>query len=167
MYLLDLKVEQSVCLAARHTKEPWIWHARFGHVSFNTLGWLEKMVRGLPHIEHGGELCDSCLARKQRRLPFLKAAKFHAVDAHELIHDDLYGPITPATNGGRRYFLLLVDDYSRYMWLQLLTSKDEAVEVNKRFQARVEAESGKKLRVLRTDHGGEFTSVEFLAYCTD
>ena len=53
------------------------------------------------------------------------------------------------------------------MWLQLLTSKTEAAEAVKKFKARVEAKSGKKLRVLRTDHGGEFTSVEFTAYCAD
>ena len=87
-------------------------------------------------------------------------------DALELIHGDLCGPITPATNGGRWYFLL-VDDCSRYMWLQLLMSKDEVAEAIKKFKARVKAESGKKLRVLWTDHGGEFTSVEFVVYCVD
>ena len=125
------------------------------------------MVQGLPHIEHGGELCDSYLAVKQRRLPFPKAAKYHAEDALELIHDDLYGPITPATNGGWRYFLLLVVDYSRYTWLQILTSKDEAAAAIKKFKMRAEAESGKKLRMLRTDRGSEFTSVGFAAYCMD
>ena len=53
------------------------------------------------------------------------------------------------------------------MWLQLLSSKDEAATAIKKFKARAEAESGKKLRVLRTDHGGEFTSMEFAAYCVD
>ena len=122
------------------------------------------MVRGLPHIKHGGELCDSCLARKQRRLSFPKAAKYRVVDALELVHSDICGPIMPATKGGRRYFLLLVDDCSRYMWPQLLTSKDEAAAI-KKFKARVEAESDKKLRVLRTDCDGEFTLVEFATYC--
>ena len=60
-----------------------------------------------------------------------------------------------------------MDDYSRYMWLQLLTSKDEAAAVIKKFKARAEAESGKKLRVRRTDPDGEFTSLEFAAYCAD
>jgi transposase InsO family protein len=147
--------------------EPWLWYAWFGHLSFDVLGRLEKLVRGLPHIKHAGELCDSCLARKQRRLSFPKAAKYHTTDALELIHDDLYGPIKPTTHSGQRYFLLLVDDCSRYMWPQLLTSKDEATDAIKRFQARAEAESGKKLRVLRTNRGGEFTSVEFAAYCID
>ena len=104
-----------MCLAARHTEEPWIWHAQFGHLSFDALGRLEKMVRGLPHIKHGGELCDNCLAGKQRRLPFPKVAKYRAKDALELVHGDLCGPITSATNGGRRYFLLLMDDCSLYM----------------------------------------------------
>ena len=55
-------------------------------------------------------------------------------DALELVHGDLCGPITPTTNGGRRYFLLLMDDYSRYMWLQLLMSKDEAAAAIKKFK---------------------------------
>jgi len=146
-------------------EEPWLWHARYGHLSFDALGKLEKMVRGLPHIEHASELCDSCLAGKQRRLSFPKMAKYRAAGALELVHGDLCGPITPATHGGRKYFILLVDDCSRFMWLQLLTSKSEAAEAIKKFKARAEAESSKKLRVLRTDRGGEFTSMEFAAYC--
>jgi len=123
------------------------------------------MVRGLPQIEHAGELCDSCLAGKQRRLSFPKKANYRAGDTLELVHGDLCGPITPATHGGRRYFLLLVDDCSRFMWLHLLSSKDEAPAAIKEFQAQVETETGKKLRVLRTDCGGEFTSIEFGIYC--
>jgi transposase InsO family protein len=167
LFLLDLKIEQPVCLAAQRAEEPWLWHARFGHLGFDALGRLGKMVRGLPRIKHAGELCDSCLAGKQRRLPFPKTAKFRATDVLELVHGDLCGPITPATHGGRRYFLLLVDDSSRYMWLRLISTKDEAPAAIKHFQARAEAESGKKLRVLRTDRGGEFTSVEFAEYCAE
>ena len=62
---------------------------------------------------------------------------------------------------------MLVDDCSRFVWLHLLTSKAEAAEVVKKFKARTETQSGKKLRVLRTDRGGKFTSVEFAAYCVD
>ena len=57
-----------------------------------------------------GELCDSCLAEKQRRLPFSKTAKYHMAETLELVHGDLCGPITPATPDGRKYFILLVDD---------------------------------------------------------
>ena len=52
-------------------------------------------------------------------------------------------------------------------WLQLLTSKDRAAAAIKKFKMRAEAKSGKKLRVLRTDRNGEFTSVEFAVYCVD
>jgi hypothetical protein len=75
------------------------------------------MVTALPHIEHVGELCDSCLARKQRRLPFPKTAKYHMAETLELVHGDLYGPITSVMLGGHKYFILLVDDYSWYIWL--------------------------------------------------
>jgi len=75
------------------------------------------MVRGLPHIKHAGELCDSCLAGKQRRLLFPKTANYRAAETLELVHGDLCGPITPTTPGGRKYFILLVDDYSWYIWL--------------------------------------------------
>jgi hypothetical protein len=105
------------CLAAQHTEEPWLWHAHYSHLSFDVLGRLEKMVCGLPHIKHGDELCDSCLAGKQRRLLFPKAASYRAMEVLELVLGDLCGPITPVTHGERKYFLLLVDDCSRYMWL--------------------------------------------------
>jgi hypothetical protein len=62
--MLDLEVVQLVCLAVQHTEEPWPWHTRFAHQSFDTLGRLEKMVHGLPHIMHVSKLCDSCLVGK-------------------------------------------------------------------------------------------------------
>jgi transposase InsO family protein len=69
--------------------------------------------------------------------------------------------------GGRRYVLLLVDDLSRYMWVVVLGSKGEAANAIKRTQAAAEAECGRKLRVLHTDNGGEFTAAEFASYCVD
>ncbi|CAN6310868.1 unnamed protein product [Urochloa humidicola] len=169
LYVLDVRIARPVCLAARHNDEAWRWHARFGHLSFEALASMARqdMVRGLPLIEHVGELCDSCLAGKQRRLPFPKKANYRADDLLELVHGDLCGPITPATHGGRRFFLLLVDDCSRFMWLHLLSSKDEAAAAIKVFKALVEKETGKKLKVLRTDRGGEFTSIEFGQFCAE
>jgi transposase InsO family protein len=83
------------------------------------------------------------------------------------VHGDLCGPVTPATPEGRRYFLLLVDDLSRYMWVVVLGSKGEAANAIKRAQAAAEAECGRKLRVLRTDNDDEFTTAEFVSYCAD
>jgi transposase InsO family protein len=61
--------------------------------------------------------------------------------------------------------LLLVDDCSRYMWLHLLATKSDTAATIQRYKALVETETGWRLWVLRTDHGGEFTSVEFAEYC--
>jgi transposase InsO family protein len=63
--------------------------------------------------------------------------------------------------------LLLIDDLSRYMWVVVLGSKGEATDAIRRAQAAVEAECGRKLHVLRTDNGDEFTMTEFVLYCVD
>ena len=74
------------------------------------------------------------------------------------------GLIKPTTPGDKTLFLLLVDDRSRFMWLILLQAKSEAAEAVKSIQARVEAECGRKIRVLCTNRGREFTSTSFGKY---
>jgi hypothetical protein len=137
-----------VCLTTKVVEEPSLWHASFGHLSFDTLGRMAKegMVHGLLHIKHVGKLCDSYLAGKQRRLPFHKVAKYRVDDVLELVLSDLYGLITLAMHGGRCCFLLLMDDYNHFMWLQLLTSNDEVVTVTRRLQAQAEASQGRCCR---------------------
>jgi transposase InsO family protein len=83
------------------------------------------------------------------------------------VHGDLCGPVTPATPGGRRYFLLLIDDLSCYMWVVILGSKGEAADSIRRAQAAAEVKCDRKLRVLRTDNGDEFTTAEFASYDVD
>jgi transposase InsO family protein len=112
-------------------------------------------------------VCNSCLVGKQRRAPFPAQAKRQAEYVLELVHDNLCGPVTPTTPSGNKYFLLLVDDMSQYMWLRLLSSKDQAPSEIKNFQTAVDVETGKKLKVLYIDRGGEFTSVEFRQYCAE
>ncbi|WVZ90938.1 hypothetical protein U9M48_037188 [Paspalum notatum var. saurae] len=84
----------------------------------------------------------------------------------KLVHGDLCGPVTPTTPSGNKLFFLLVDDLSRYMWLILLSTKDQASMVFTAFQARAEAEAARKLRTLRTDRGDEFTARNFIEHCT-
>ncbi|WVZ71729.1 hypothetical protein U9M48_020276 [Paspalum notatum var. saurae] len=76
--VLPPHIARPVCLAAKQEEEAWRWHARFGHISFDALERMAKkeMVRGLPMIEHVGELYDNCLAGKQKRQSFPKKAKF-------------------------------------------------------------------------------------------
>jgi transposase InsO family protein len=121
----------------------------------------------MPMIKDPEQVCDTCITTKQRRQPFPMQAQYYAQKQLELIHDDLSRPVMPMTLGGRRYFLLLADDASRYMWAILLPSKDAIANAIKKVQAEAEKESGHKLRVLRTDNDGEFTVAEFAAYYTD
>jgi transposase InsO family protein len=75
--------------------------------------------------------------------------------------------VTPATPGGRHYFLLLVDDISCYMWVVVLDSKGEAANAIRHTQAAAEAECSRKLLVLRIDNGSEFMTAKFTSYCMD
>ena len=127
----------------------------------------EGLVRGLPMLSQVEQLCEACLTGKHRRATFLIQALQRSVNSLELFHGDLRGPITPATLSENRYFLLLVDDFSRYMSIALLDTKDVAPAAIKRIQAAAEHKSGRKLLALRTDRGGEFASVEFTTYCAE
>jgi transposase InsO family protein len=85
----------------------------------------------------------------------------------KLVHGDLCGPITPTTPSEKKIFLLLVDDYSRFMWIVLLRSKDQALDAIKQVKAEADATSGRKMTCLHTDRGGEFTSKDFTEYCAE
>jgi transposase InsO family protein len=85
----------------------------------------------------------------------------------ELVHAGLCGQIKPITPGGKSYFLLMVDDYNRYMWLDLLRTKDEVFLYFKKIKASAELESGCRLKAFRTDRGGEFNSGVFITFCRE
>jgi hypothetical protein len=103
-------------------------HERLGHANFGSLEKMVKleMVRGMPPISHAEQFCDTCVLAKHHHGAFLKQSRYCADKALELVHDDLYGPVKSVTSSGRRYFLLLVDDATRYMWVVLLAAKSEA-----------------------------------------
>ena len=125
-----------MCITARRVDETWWWHQRFGHINIQALRKLarENMVWGLPHINHVYQVCESYLAGKQRHNLFLEQARRRTAGAMNLVHSDICGPIAPTRPSGNRYFLLLVDDMSCYMWLCLLSSKDQAPVVIRQFK---------------------------------
>jgi hypothetical protein len=130
LYVLNVQVAHPLCLTARWDDKAWQWHERFGHLHFEALKRLSAkgMVRCLPSLDHVEQFCDVCVLTKQSRLPFPQQSSFRAKERLELVHGDLCGPVTPATPGGRRYFLLLIDDLSRYMWVVILGSKGETAD---------------------------------------
>jgi transposase InsO family protein len=81
------------------------------------------------------------------------------------VHTDLVGPTTTKGLKGEKYFMLLVDDYTRMTVVCFLKSKSEAFENFKIYKEMVENEMDSKIKCLRSDNGGEFTSKEFMDYC--
>ncbi|KAI3498732.1 hypothetical protein L1887_09191 [Cichorium endivia] len=169
LYKIALQTSQPACLYASLDNDAWLWHARLGHVNFRILESMatKEMVRGMPRIKHPARVCEGCLVAKQARQSFPKEAQWRASSPLELVHADLCGPIAPQTIAGNHYFLLLVDDFSRYMWVFLLKTKDEAFSAFKEFNTQMEGDGVHRLRTLRTDRGGEFTSQVFEAYCKE
>ena len=80
---------------------------------------------------------------------------------------DLKGPTRTESLGGKRYILVLVDDYSRYTWLDFMREKSETCELVKRICQRVQNEKGYSITQIRSDHGREFDFSELEAYCDE
>ncbi|GJV03970.1 zinc finger, CCHC-type containing protein [Tanacetum coccineum] len=169
LYKINLKVGMPMCLLANLENHAWLWHARLGHLNFDSIKQMtqKKLVEGIPSISHKNQVCNACLLGKHNRALFPNQTNTKSLEPLNLIFGDLCGPISPATESGKKYMFLLVDDYTRYMWVYFLKLKDEAFETFKEFKLKVENEVGKKLRSFRTDRGGEFTSREFTRYCNE
>ena len=166
LYVMKVNLTTPICLLSKIEEEAWRWHARFGHLNFRALHDLgvNDMVDGLPLIKKVEQVCDGCALGKQHRRPFPQASSWRASDGLQLVHTDLCGQITPPTPGGKSYFILIVDDYSRYMWIELLTTKAEALSCFKKFKTASELASGRRLKAFRSDRGGELTVERSLSF---
>ena len=163
MFPLTIHHDTPRCLSAVIDDKDWLWHLRFGHLNFESLKQLgnKKMVKGLPNIQHPNEICESCVLSKQHRHSFGKQFDWRASKPLELIHTDVCGPLRPLSNRQNRYFLTFIDDYSRKTWVYFLKRKSEVFEYFKEFKAFVEKQSGYRIKALRSDQGGEYTSDAF------
>ncbi|GJR20554.1 zinc finger, CCHC-type containing protein [Tanacetum coccineum] len=169
LYKANLRIGTPVCLLANLKDDTWLWHARLGHLNFKSLKSMAQkdLVHGIPTIKHTTQVYDVCLIGKHSRVPFPKKAKARSTSPLDLVYGDLCGPIRPPTPSGKKYIFLLVDDYSRYMWVYFLTTKDQAFDTFKEYKKSTENELRTTLKMLRTDQGGEFTSNEFTQYCKE
>jgi transposase InsO family protein len=83
----------------------------------------------------------------------------------ELIHSDVFGPVHIPSLGKSVYYVSFIDDFSRNTWIYFLRKKSEVFDKFKEFKALVENQTEKKIKVLRTDNGGEFCGNEFEEFC--
>nr|GEU62403.1 retrovirus-related Pol polyprotein from transposon TNT 1-94 [Tanacetum cinerariifolium] len=125
-YICDLKGNDLL------TGSPWLWHRRLSHLNFNTINLLSKndIVIGLPKLKFVKDhLYSSCKLGKAKRKSFQTKTTPSSKRRLQLLHMDLCGPMRVECINGKKYVLLIVDDYSRYTWTHFLTSKDETPEV--------------------------------------
>jgi transposase InsO family protein len=83
----------------------------------------------------------------------------------ELIHLDVCGPMPSTSLNGYVYYVSFIDDYSHKTWVYFLKSKDEVFGKFKEFKALIENLSKRKIKILRSDNGGKYTSKEFVIFC--
>lgn len=158
----------SVCFQTTSEDSTQLWHCRYGHLNFKGLRTLlyRKMVRGLPLLEAPSKVCTDCMAGKQHREAIPKKSLWRASKRLQLVHADICGPIKPESNSSKRYLITFIDDYSRKTWVYFLSEKSEAFVMFKKYKSLVEKETGEVICCLRTDRGGEFTSLEFNNFCS-
>ena len=123
------------------------------------------MVHELPSIEKLEYVCEVCTLGKQQRSPFPSGRSWRTPNPLELVRTDICGPFDPISVGGNKYFISFIDDFSRKLWVYLIKGKSVAFTIFKSFKAHVEVESGCKIKILRSNRGGEYTTNEFQDYC--
>ncbi|TPX53513.1 hypothetical protein PhCBS80983_g06270 [Powellomyces hirtus] len=105
--------------------------------------------------------CSTCALGKATKLPCPKEHSSRPSEVLELVHSDVCGPMRMITIGGARYFVLFIDNKSRALFPYLLTTKAETLPSFKIFAAAAATETGHLLKVLQSDHGGEYLSKAF------
>ena len=112
-----------------HTQADFkVWHNRLGHPSESKLRHISIVSKA----RKGMEVCLTCPMAKFAKLPY-DVSSSHAHESFQLVYIDIWGAYRVPTHGKFRYFLTIVDDYSRTTWIYLLQEKSQALTVLQRF----------------------------------
>ena len=136
-----------------------LWHRRLGHISTYALNKLseEKLI---DKTKINSNECEPCTKGKNKRNPFPSRSYIAASEPFEIIHSDVCY-IGEKSLAGCEYFLTLIDDFTRYVWVFFLKSKSQVFEFFKNWKSMVENQFGRKIKILRSDNGGEYCSNAF------
>ncbi|GJQ91083.1 retrovirus-related pol polyprotein from transposon TNT 1-94 [Tanacetum coccineum] len=130
--LQDSTTPNPICLMAKATSsQAWLWHRRLSHLNFDTINLLSKnnIVNGLPKLKFVKDhLCSSYELGKAKRKSFHTKTTPSSKRRLQLLHMDLCGLMRVESINGKKYVLVIVDDYSRYTWTHFLRSKDKTPE---------------------------------------
>jgi len=158
--------DSEVCLSAITSKLD-LWHQRLRHMNTQSLVKIVNadVVRGIPKLEGSTSVvCKTCSQGKQVKVQQKRATHIGTTSVLELVHMDLMGPVQTESLSGKKYILVLVDDYSRFTWVRFLREKSEAAESFKILALQLQTEKGNLVQI-RSDHGGEFQNEEFEKFC--
>ncbi|GJV17228.1 ribonuclease H-like domain-containing protein [Tanacetum coccineum] len=166
--LQDTTSSTPICLMAKASPtQAWLWHRRLSHLNFDYINLLSKkdIVIGLPKLKYVKDhLCSSCEVSKAKRSSFKSKTVPSSKGRLNLLHMDLCGPMRVASINGKKYILVIVDDYSRYTWTLFLRSKDETPEVLKDFLTMIQRNLQAPVISVRTDRGTEFLNKTLNAF---
>jgi hypothetical protein len=122
----------------------------------------EGLVNGLVfESKEKLSFCKSCIEGKKSRDKFPKNKEINTKERLEIVHSDVCGPMTTESLGGAYYFVTFVDDYSRFTMVYCIKNKSQVPEKFKEYEAYVTNQFGLRIKIIRTDGGGEYSSEEF------
>ncbi|GJQ96968.1 retrovirus-related pol polyprotein from transposon TNT 1-94 [Tanacetum coccineum] len=123
----DMMKSSPICLLSKASKnKSWLWHRRLNHLNFGTINDLARkdLVRGLPRLKFEKDhLCSACQLGKSKKHTHKPKTKNTNLEVLHTLHMDLCGPMRVQTINGKKYILVIVDDYSRFTWVKFLRSK--------------------------------------------
>ncbi len=142
-----------------------MWHRRFAHINPVALHKIAQTgcVKNLSITGSTQNLpfCVACAEGKMHVLPFPKSSETRENGVLDKWHLDLMGPIQVKSVGGKFYCMVVVDDFSRFSFVRFLAKKSDTFDVFKKLLAQIENQQERKLKVLRSDCGGEFINKPF------
>ena len=140
-----------------------VWHGRLGHVSLKKMKQMMDLNLVPKSQVDFKRKCEICVQAKQTRKPHKSIERDSQL--LELIHSDVCDSARPPTRAGNKYFVTFIDDSSRYCYVYLIKTKDEVFENFKVFKTKVENQLERKIKILRSDRGGEYTLSNLTSFC--
>ncbi|GJQ94925.1 retrovirus-related pol polyprotein from transposon TNT 1-94, partial [Tanacetum coccineum] len=163
----DMMMSSPIFLLSKVSKnKSWLWHRRQNHLNFGTLNDLARkdLVRGLPRLKFENDyLCLACQLGKSRKATHKPKMINTIMEVLHTLHMDLCGPLRVQSVNGKKYILVIVDDYSRFTWVKFLRSKDETPAFVINLLKQLQVSLNKIVRFMRTNNGTEFIN----KYLTD